>query len=72
MTELLEHVFSEISKLPDRQQDELARWILEELESEQRWQQAFDASADVLASMADAALAEHKAGNTEPLDPDTL
>ena len=43
-----------------------------ELVSEQRWQEAFARSADVLAALADEALAEYRAGETLPLDPDTL
>jgi hypothetical protein len=37
----------------------VAAWILEELASERRWQEAFARSADVLERLADEALAEH-------------
>ena len=40
MTQLLEKAFAEASKLPDDIQDSLATLMLEELESEQRWDQA--------------------------------
>jgi hypothetical protein len=72
MTELLEKAFAEVAKLSPDAQDEFARWILEELEDEQRWEKAFEASADKLMQLASRALAEHRAGKTEPLDPDTL
>lgn len=72
MTASLEKAFAEAAKLPENEQDELAEWILRELASEQRWNQAFAASADVLARLADEALAEHRAGRTLPLDPEEL
>jgi len=72
MTKLLEKAFAEISKLPKQEQDALAAWILEELASEQRWEKAFGESRDQLAKLADEALAEHRKGRTQPLDPDKL
>lgn len=72
MTDLLQKAFDEASQLPVSDQDVFAAWILEELRSEQRWNDLFARSQDVLAKMADAALAEHKAGKTLPLDPDNL
>ena len=58
MTEL-ERAFAEASKLPPQEQAALAAWILQELASERRWEQAFAESADTLAELADEALAEH-------------
>jgi len=72
MTELLQKVIDEVSQLPPDEQDTFAAWMLEELRSEQRWNELFARSQDMLAKMADEALAEHKAGKTLPLDPDTL
>ena len=72
MTKLLEEAFAEASKLPDQEQDALAAVILEELASERRWDQAFADSADLLAQLADQALAEHRAGKTHVLDPERL
>ena len=72
MTELLTKAFSEASKLSEQEQDALAQWILEELAQDQRWDQSFDRSRDQLARLADEALAEHRAGRTTVLDPDTL
>ena len=72
MTELLEKAFSEVSKLTDSHQDSVARWLLEELASEQRWLIAFQASQDTLSALAEEALAEHRAGQTQRLDPDRL
>ena len=72
MDSLLERAFAEAAKLPQDAQEALARWILEELAAEQRWDDAFVASADALAQLADEALAEHRAGRSEPLEPDDL
>jgi hypothetical protein len=72
MTKLLEEAFAEAAKLPEQEQDALAAVILEELASERRWDQAFAASTDLLAQLAEQALAEHKAGKTQVLDPERL
>ena len=72
MTKLLEEAFAEASKLPEQEQDALAAVIFEELASERRWDQAFADSADLLAQLADQALAEHRAGKTHVLDPERL
>ncbi|MBC7265067.1 MAG: hypothetical protein H5T64_12035 [Chloroflexi bacterium] len=71
-TKLLEKVFSEISKLPAQEQDTFAAWILEELASEHRWDELFAGSEDMLAALAEEALAEHREGRTQVLDPDKL
>jgi hypothetical protein len=47
MTELVQKMISEISKLPEQQQDSLAAWILEELASDQKWTELFDNSQDI-------------------------
>jgi hypothetical protein len=72
MTKMLQKVIDEVSQLPPDEQDTFAAWMLEELRSEQRWNELFARSQDMLAKMADEALAEHNAGKTLPLDPDTL
>jgi hypothetical protein len=72
MTNLLKKAFDEASKLPEAEQDTLARVLLDELASERCWEELFAGSHDVLAELADDALAEHRAGQTEKLDPDKL
>ncbi len=72
MTQLLERAFAEAAKLPEQEQDSLAAWLLEMLESEQRWDALFANSADALAKLADEALADFEAGRTEALDIDKL
>jgi hypothetical protein len=72
MTHLLEKAFREASKLPASEQDALAKRLLEEFTSEERWMNAFDSSSDTLARLADEALDEFRTGKTHPLDPDQL
>lgn len=68
MTKALKKAFEAASKLPEAEQDALAAAILEELESEKRWDELFQASPDTLAKLAKEALAEGEAGRTRPLD----
>ena len=44
----------------------------EDLEEEERWERSLARSPDILAQLAAAAMAEHQAGKTRELDPDTL
>jgi hypothetical protein len=68
MTQLLEKAVARVSALPDREQDALASVLLDELESERRWDQLFASSQDLLGLMAREALAEYRAGEAKPLD----
>ena len=72
MTKLLEKAFKEASKLPETEQNALAKWVIEELRSEDRWEKVFAGSEDVLDRLAEEALAEHRDGKTETLDIDKL
>ena len=69
MTALLEKALAEISKLPPPQQEEVALWLLAELEDEARWAESFSRSGSTLEHLADAALDEHRSGQTQNLDP---
>jgi len=68
----LERAFVAASKLPLDEQEALAEWILEELTSERRWDEAFRRSHDALGKLAEEALAEHREGQTQELDPERL
>ena len=72
MTHLLKQAFVKASKLPEVEQNVLARWMIEELASERRWERAFAESEDALSKLAQEALKEHKQGKTKLLDPDRL
>ncbi|MDB9512402.1 hypothetical protein PN499_14520 [Kamptonema animale CS-326] len=72
MTELLEQAIDRLKTLPASEQDAIASLILEELEDEMRWDEAFKRSKDALAFLAAEAMAEYRTGKTQELDPDTL
>jgi hypothetical protein len=72
MTQLLEKAFSEASTLPEIQQNILARWIIDELLAEKKWDVLFSETEDELAALADEALSEYEQGNTQILNLDNL
>ncbi|OGQ94560.1 MAG: hypothetical protein A2521_05170 [Deltaproteobacteria bacterium RIFOXYD12_FULL_57_12] len=72
MTKLLEKAFSEASMLPELEQNALAKWLLDELHSEAKWQAVFAESEDILEKLAGEALDERRKGKTAPLDPNRL
>ena len=72
MTQLLEKAFAEVGKLSAIEQNALAKWLLQEITSEKRWDKAFSGSEGALETLADEALREHKTKRTRPLDPDGL
>jgi hypothetical protein len=72
MTKLLEQAFSRAMSLPEDEQDAIAQLLLDEIESDRRWDELFAKSPDKLNKFADRAWAEHEAGNSEVLDLDKL
>jgi len=72
VTQLLKQAFDQASQLPPDEQDALAKWLLDEIASEQRWDAAFQASANRLEELSDEALREAREGRTTELDPDRL
>lgn len=72
MTRLLEKAFEKASELSEAEQDDFAEFILDELDAERRWEQAFEDSQDELERLADEALGEHEVGNSEELDSNRL
>jgi hypothetical protein len=72
MTTLLQQAFAEAAKLSKEEQDVLAARLLAELQAEDAFDRAIAGSADKLARLAEEALAEHRAGQTEELDPERL
>jgi len=72
MTELLERAIAKLKTLSAGEQDVLASMILQEIEDDRRWDQAFSRSPDALAKLAAIAMAEYHAGKTQELDPETL
>ena len=67
MTKLLQEAWEQVSKLPEDEQDRIARELLEEIQSEAKWEQLFSKSGDLVDRMADEALREDDAGRTSAL-----
>lgn len=72
MTELLEQAIAKLKTLPTDKQNAIAVLIIEEIEEELRWDDAFARSPNILANLAAEAMAEYRAGKTQDLDPDKL
>ena len=69
---MVKRAFDEVSKLPEGEQDAVAAWLLKELASERKWDEAFRKSGKAMASLAVEALREHRRGQTEGLEPEKL
>jgi len=72
MTTLLQQAFAEAAKLSQSEQDLLASRLLAELAAEDDFDRAIARSSDKLVALAREALAEHRSGQTEELDPERL
>lgn len=68
MTALLQEAVQKATALPEEQQNALASILLEEMESERRWQESFARSTDALDKLAEEALEEHRQGKTRDLN----
>jgi hypothetical protein len=72
MTDILQQAFEKASQLPPHEQNVFGARFLEELASEQRWDELFARSPALLERLAAEAIAEDDAGLTVPLDPDSI
>ena len=72
MTTLLETAFEKVSALPEMEQNIYAKNLLDEIESEKKWDSAFSESEDLLGQMADSALEDFKNNDTKSLNQDQL
>jgi len=70
MTKLLEKAFKKALLLSGVEQNTLARWMLEELEAEKKWDKTLAESEDILDKLADEAIKDHKVGRTRNLNID--
>jgi hypothetical protein len=68
MTALLEKAFAAAARLPEEEQDMLARTLLEDFAAEEKWDATLANSQDKLAELADEALTEFEQGETRPLE----
>ncbi|MBI1870876.1 MAG: hypothetical protein HYS07_06770 [Chlamydiae bacterium] len=72
MTQLLSRVFTKVGKLSEMEQNALAKWLLDELSSEHRWDKAFADSEEMLEKLSNEASREHQKKKTQTLDLDRL
>ena len=74
MTKLLQQAFNVASELPEEQQDMVAQVLLDEMESERKWDELFSRpeSEEPLNRMAEETLADYEEGLTEPLNLEDL
>jgi hypothetical protein len=72
MATLKDRVLEEIAKLPEDAQDAVWMQILEDIESERRWDEAFENSQDKLSNLASRVRANIEAGKRRPLELDDL
>lgn len=72
MTKLLEHAFNKVSQLSEKDQDDFAKWVLEELEMEKKWENIFANSENILDNLVKEAVNDYEQGQTKNLDIDKL
>ena len=70
MSQLMEQAFLKARQLPEPDQEAIASIILQEIESDRRWDELFarPESAELLSRMADEAIVEIRAGRARKLD----
>jgi hypothetical protein len=72
MTRLMQEAIERLRAVPESKQDQLARFLLRELEEDERWSRSTAEHEDKLKGLIDKVLADDVAGASEPLDPDRL
>ena len=72
MSKLLEQAIAQVKQLSEPEQDTIAALILEELEDERLWNEAFSSSPQVLEKLLAEAEAEDRAGLTQDFNPEEL
>ena len=70
MSQLMEQAFLKARQLPEPDQEAIASIILQEIESDRRWDELFarPESAELLSRLADEAIVEIRAGRARKLD----
>jgi methylase of polypeptide subunit release factors len=68
MTQALSAAVASAAKLPEEEQNVLAAILLEEMESEERWNALFAGSQNLLEQMANEAIQDVQAGRVQPID----
>ena len=68
MTQALSAAVATAAQLSEEEQDALAAILLEEMESEERWNALFADSQNLLERMAKEAIQDFQAGRVQPID----
>jgi hypothetical protein len=68
----LKNALDVASRLPEHEQDAVAKWLMAELASEEGWDERFAGTQDALSVLAREASEEHERGETKELDPGSL
>ena len=61
---------SRVSGLPSKRQNEIARFVMTELDAEAQWDSSFKTSQEELSALAAGALVERRRGKTRKMDLD--
>jgi len=72
MTRTLDAAIAKLATLSAEEQDRVGRWLLEELQDDERWDERFRDSQDELAKLAAEARRDRKAGRVKDLTPEKL
>jgi len=72
MTHLMEQAIERLRAVPESQQESLARFLLNELENDDRWSASTAQHADALTRLAEGVLADDARGDSEALNPEKL
>jgi DNA-directed RNA polymerase specialized sigma24 family protein len=72
MNNKIKEVVSKLEGLPEEERESFAAFVLQELESDERWSELLHKSNKALTNLANEALQEYKSGETKKLDFDKL
>jgi len=72
MTRLMEQAIEKLKSVPEAEQDQFAKFLLNELKEDERWANSTAAHESKLKAFIDQVVADDDAGKCEPLDPDLL
>ena len=72
MTRLMEQAIERLRAVPETQQDQLAQFLLSELDEDARWSASTQANIERLRRLGEQVLADDQRGACEPLNPGTL
>ncbi len=72
MTQLMEKAIERLRAVPESKQDQLAQFLLAELEDDEKWSRSTAEHEGKLRGFVEKLLQDDAGGVSEPLDPDRL